>query len=325
MRAALLKMDAEHVLSVVDTLDLRANAKVSAVVGVPLRQLQQRRDVEAFAVSAPVAAVRGLLEVIALTPLEKVIELLGDHAENPSYERLAGAIDEFLQDGGSIDDALSVLAFAVGDNFPAAPHCRQLLGEREEFALPEIPELTAASVLAPPREVRPEIREQRKQRREEEKRKKKALAANRAPSRAHPKNTAPVRPGAPIAPAPSSAPEVRRRALLTPLEESRFDPDHPLVGSLILVEVTFDAVDPAQPEVTSKERPAVVVAASPEELLVRPLYSQDAITRSVFSPWRRVGLDHVSYIDDARVIVAQASESVRPLAQLTVAEWNSLF
>jgi len=89
--------------------------------------------------------------------------------------------------------------------------------------------------------------------------------------------------------------------------------------------VTFDAVDPAQPEVTSKERPAVVVAASPEELLVRPLYSQDAITRSVFSPWRRVGLDHVSYIDDARVIVAQASESVRPLAQLTVAEWNSLF
>ncbi len=141
MRAALLKMDAEHVLSVVDTLDLRANAKVSAVVGVPLRQLQQRRDVEAFAVSAPVAAVRGLLEVIALSPLEKVIELLGDHAENPSYERLAAAIDEFLQSGGSIDDALSVLAFAVGDNFPAAAHCRQLLGEREEFALPEIPEV----------------------------------------------------------------------------------------------------------------------------------------------------------------------------------------
>ncbi len=325
MRAALLKMDPDHVLSVVDTLDLRANAKVSAVVGVPLRQLQQRRDVEAFAVSAPVAAVRGLLEVIALSPLEKVIELLGDHAENPSYERLAAAIDEFLQSGGSIDDALSVLAFAVGDNFPAAAHCRQLLGEREEFALPEIPEVQAASVLAAPREVRPEIREQRKQRREEEKRKKKALSANRAPSRAHPKNTAPARPGTPATPQPPSAPELRRRALLTPLEESRFDPDHPLAGALVLVEVPFDAVDPAQPEVTSKERPAVVVAASTEELLVRPLYSQDAVTRSVFSPWRRVGLDHVSYIDDARVIVVQASESVRPLAQLTLAEWNSLF
>ncbi|MGA2123120.1 MAG: hypothetical protein ABSG58_01710 [Acidimicrobiales bacterium] len=325
MRAALLKMDVDHVLGVVDTLDLRANAKVSAVVGVPLRQLQQRRDVEAFAVSAPVAAVRGLLEVIALPPLEKIIELLGDHAENPSYERLAGAIDEFLRSGGSVDDALSVLAFAVGDNFPAAPHCRRLLAEREEFALPEIPDAQANSVLAPPREVRPEIREQRKQRREEEKRKKKALSPSRVPSRAHPKNTATVRPGAPAAPTPPSVPEVRRRAILTPLEESRFDPDHPLAGSLVLVDVPFDAVDPAQPEVTSKERPAIVVAASTEELLVRPLYSQDAVTRSVFSPWRRVGLDHVSYIDDARVIVIQASDTARPLAQLTVAEWNSLF
>ncbi len=77
MRAALIKMDPAHVVEFVDQLDLRANAKVSPVVGVPLRQLQQRRDVEAFAANAPLAAVRGLLEVMALTPLERVIELLG--------------------------------------------------------------------------------------------------------------------------------------------------------------------------------------------------------------------------------------------------------
>ena len=317
-------MDADHVLSVVDTLDLRANAKVSAVVGVPLRQLQQRRDVRAFAVSAPVPAVRGLLEVIALTPLERIIELLGEHAENPSYERLCEAIDEFLRAGGSRDEALSVLAFAVGENFPAAPHCRQILAEREEFSLPEVPDARATSVLAPPREIRPAIREQRKQRREEEKRKKKALSPTRVPSRAHPKNTAP-RPSTPVAPAPMSAPEVRRRVTLTPLEESRFDPDHPLAGSLVLVDVPFDALDPLEPEITSKERPAVVVAASDDALLVRALYSQDAMTRTIFSPWRRTGLDHVSYIDDARVIVVQKSDGVRPLAQLTDAEWNSLF
>jgi hypothetical protein len=324
MRAALLKMDAHHVLGVADTLDLRANARVSPVVGVPLRQLQQRRDVEAFVASAPVPAIRGLLEVIALSPLEKVIDLLGDHAESPNYEQLATAIDEFLQGGGSVDDALSVLAFAIGESFPAAAHCRRLLAEREEFALPEVPDVShATSVLAPPREVRPEIREQRKQRREEEKRKKKAATPTRVSSRAHPKNTAPVRPSALVAPPPPT-PETRRRAILTPLEESRFDPEHPLAGSLVLVEVPFDAIDPAQPEVSSKERPAVVVAASSEAMLVRPLYSQEAVTRSVFSPWRRVGLDHVSYIDDVRVIVVQDSESVRPLAQLTVAEWNSL-
>ena len=93
VRAALLKMDPDNVLSVVDSLDLRAHAKVSAVVGVPLRQLQQRRDVQAFAATAPIAAVRGLLEVLALSPLEKIIGLLGDHAEPPTLRAALGRRD----------------------------------------------------------------------------------------------------------------------------------------------------------------------------------------------------------------------------------------
>lgn len=325
VRAALLKMNPERVLSVVDSLDLRANAKVSAVVGVPLRQLQQRRDVEAFVTGAPIAAARALLEVIAMAPLEKVIELLGDHAEHPTYQQLSAAIDQLLDGGGSTDDALSVLAYAIGEAFPAAAQCRQLISEREEFALPEIPESHAATVLAAPREVSPEIREQRKQRREEEKRRKKTAAPPRAPRSAKPKNSVPPRPSASVTPAKPSAPESRRRALLTPLEESRFDADHPLVGSVVVTEVPFDALDPAQPDVSSKERPALVVAASGEELLVRALYSQTSPTRSIFGPWRRVGLDHVSYIDDARLALPLGSEPLRPLGQLTTAEWNALF
>jgi hypothetical protein len=325
VRAALLKINPEHVLSFVDSLDLRANAKVSAVVGVPLRQLQQRRDVEAFVTSAPMAAARALLEVIAMAPLEKVIELLGDHAEHPTYEQLSAAIDEFLEAGGSTDDALSVLAYAIGDAFPAAAQCRRLISEREDFALPEIPEVHAATVLAAPREVSPEIREQRKQRREEEKRRKKATTPPRAPRSAKPKNSAPPRPSANVSPATPTAPESRRRALLTPLEESRFDADHSLAGSIVVMEVPFDALDPVQPDVTSKERPVLVVAGSSEELLVRALYSQTSPTRSIFAPWRRVGLDHVSYIDDARLALALGSEPLRPLGQLTTAEWNALF
>jgi hypothetical protein len=113
--------------------------------------------------------------------------------------------------------------------------------------------------------------------------------------------------------------------LLTPLESSRYDVDHPLVGTVVLVDVPFDAVDPDQPEATSKERPALVVAVSKDDVLVRPIYSNQAPSRSVFQPWRRVGLDHVSFIDDARVGVPVAStESQRPLAQLTVDEWNAL-
>src|ERR1700722_5636841 len=96
VRGALLKIGWAQVLATVDSLDLRANAKVSAVVGVPLRQLQQRRDVEAFVANAPMAAARALLEVLAMTPLEKVIDLLGDHAEHPTYEQLSIAVDQFL-------------------------------------------------------------------------------------------------------------------------------------------------------------------------------------------------------------------------------------
>jgi hypothetical protein len=325
VRAALLKIDPAHVLSVVDSLDLRANAKVSAVVGVPLRQLQQRRDVEVFVTSAPLAAARALLEVMAMAPLERVIELLGDHAEHPTYEQLSTAIDQYLADGGSTDDALSVLAYAIGEAFPAAAQCRQLMSEREEFTLPEIPEVHAATVLAAPREVSPEIREQRKQRREEEKRRKKTMTPPRAPRSAKPKNSAPPRPSAAIAPVAPSAPESRRRAPLTPLEESRFDVDHPLAGSIVVMEVPFDALDALQPDVTSKERPVLVVAAASDELLVRPLYSQTSPTRSIFAPWRRVGLDHVSYIDDGRLALSLGSEPLRPLGQLTTAEWNALF
>ncbi|MGB8179160.1 MAG: hypothetical protein WCF63_03245 [Acidimicrobiales bacterium] len=325
VRAALLKIDPAHVLRVVDSLDLRAHAKVSAVVGVPLRQFQQRRDVEAFVTSAPMAAARALLEVIAVAPLEKVIELLGDHAEHPTYEELSAAIDQFLDGGGSSDDALSVLAYAIGEAFPAAAQCRRLISERAEFALPEVPEGHAATVLATPREVSPEIREQRKQRREEEKRRKKVATPPRAPRSAKPKNSAPPRPSANVSPPTPSEPESRRRVLLTPLEESRFDADHPLAGSVVVVDVPFDAIDPLQPDVASKERPALVVAASSNELLVRPLYSQVSPARSIFAPWRRVGLDHVSYIDDARLAVALGSEPLRPLAQLTTAEWNALF
>jgi hypothetical protein len=325
VRAAILKFDSQKVLSVVDSLDLRANAKVSAVVGVPLRQLQQRRDVEVFATSAPAAAVRALLEVIAMAPLEKIIVLLGDHSEHPTFEQLSGAIDQFLAEGGSSDDAVSVLAYAIGDAFPASSHCRRLLSERAEFALPELPDLPAPTVLAAPREVSPEIREQRKLRREEEKRRKKVATPPRAPRTARPKSSVTPRPSTNATAAPASAPESRRRLLLTPLEESRFNADHALVGSIVVVDVPYDATDPDAPDVTSKQRPAVVVAASSDDLLVRPLYSQSAPSRRIFAPWRRIGLDHVSYLDDARVVVAYGTEPLRPLGELSIAEWNALF
>jgi hypothetical protein len=326
VRAAFLKIDPEVTLRAADSLDLRAHAKVSAVVGVPLRQLQQRRDVTAFATTAPLVAVRGLLEVLSLAPLEKTIELLGDHAESPTYDQLSEAIDQLLVSGSSNDDVVAVLAYAVGASFPAAAHCRRLLEERPDFSLPALPDVVAPSVLAAPREVSAEVREQRRNRREDEKRRRKSASSVRPPrpTKAKGGSTRPDASSTP--PSPTRAPsEERRRLLLTPLEISRFDAEHPLVGAVLVVEIPFDAQDRDQPDVKSKDRPVLVVAASSEELLVRPIYSNPSPARTLFLPWRRVGLDHVSYVADERVVVASAGlEPLQQLAQLTTTEWNSL-
>lgn len=328
VRRAFLKIDPAMTLRAVDTLDLRAHAKVSPVVGVPLRQLQQRRDAGAFATTAPLAALKSLLEVLALAPLEKIVDFLGDHAEVPTYEQLAHAVDQLVASGSTIDDVVAVLAYAVGESFPAAPYCRRLFEERAELALPALPEVVAPAVLAPPREVDPEVREQRRARREEEKRRRKTNSPPRALRASKPKSGAPPRPDVSTrALATHSAPTEleRRRVLLTPLELARFDADHPLVGSVLLLDVPFDGRDPEQPEATSKDRPVLVVAGSGEELLVRPIYSTQSPTRAIFQPWLRVGLDHVSFIDGARVVVSYTPrDTLHQLGRLTTREWNTL-
>lgn len=327
VRSAFLKIDPDVTLRAVDSLDLRAHAKVSAVVGVPLRQLQQRRDVTAFATSAPIVAVRSLLELLALEPLEKIIEALGDHAETPTFDQMAAAVDAIVASGSTIDEVVAVLAFAVGESFPAAPHCRRLFEEREALALPELPEVAALTVLAPPREVSPEIREQRRARREEEKRRKKSSSQSRPPRPTKMKGGSPARPEQSLPKPPVVTPSVaeeRRRLLFTPLEQARFDDNHPLVGAVLVLEVPFNAQDPETPDVTSKDRPVLVVAASGHELLVRPLYSNTAPSRTIFQPWRRLGLDHLSYIDDTRVVITDVHfDTLHQIGQLTTSEWNA--
>jgi len=323
-RRALLKISETTILSAVDGLDLRGHAKISPVVGFPLRNLQQRHDVTTFATTAPIAAVTALLELLAMAPLEKVIAALGDHADTPSFEQLSAAIDAVSSEGSSPDDVVAVLAFAIAEEFPAAPHCRRLFDEREELALPELPEVVTASTLVAPRETDPEVKEQRRRRREEHKKRKRGPSSQRPPrpskATAAPKALA-------ATPTPRAlndeASERRRPVLFTPAELERFDPAHVLAGTVVIVDVPFDATDPASPEQKSKERPALVVAASDDALLVRPIYSSTSATRNVFGAWRRLGLDHVCYVDDTRVVVSVATESLERVGRLTDQEWNA--
>ncbi|MHB1210291.1 MAG: hypothetical protein ACYC1I_11395 [Acidimicrobiales bacterium] len=325
VRRGILKIHEDAVLSTVDSLNLRGN-RLQAVVGMPLRMLQQRRDVANFASSAPMAAVKGLLELLALSPLEKVIEALGDHADSPSFEQLSAALDELVTNGMSDDEVVAMLTFAIGEGFPAAPHCRRLLEERAEWSLPELPEGVTSSSLLTPKEVDAEVRAQRRLRREQEKAKKKATAARPVkPSKL--KNTHKRVP--PVSPNPLSSETTldvleRRRIVLTPSELAHFSPDHPLVGSLVLVEVPYSAVDPEAPEQKSKQRPAVVVGASDEGVLVQGVYTSPSSTRVLFQPWRRLGLDHVCYVEGMRVAVPVELESLERLGKLADDEWNSL-
>ncbi len=327
-RRALLKIDSSTVMSMVDGLDLRGNAKVSAVVGMPLRSLQQRRDVTAFAVSAPIAAIHALLELLAMAPLEKVIEALADHADAPSFDQLVAAIDDVRDQGAGMDEIVAVLAFAVAEAFPAAPSCRRLLEERPEFNLPELPEVVASSSLLTPKEVDPEVREARRRRREEEKKRKRGPVSSRPPRAAKSKTSPPTRGvTTTVDKVESGASAVTRRSIvLTPAESERFNAEHPLSGSVVIVDVPFDAHDPLAPDQTSKERPAVVVAANDDAILVRPVYSSSGAARTVLSAWRRLGLNHVSYVDDARVVIpVNSAAPLQRVGRLSDDEWNALF
>jgi hypothetical protein len=326
-RRAMLKIDDDVILTAVDGLDLRGHAKISAVVGMPLRNLQQRRDVTTFALSAPVPALQALLELLAMAPLEKVIEALGEHADAPNLEQLRAAIDGVRTNGATVNDVVAVLGFAISEGFPAAPSCRQLLIEVPEYQLPALPDVEATTSLLTPKETDPQIREQRRLRRELEKKRKRGPSSVR-PSRPVKAKPSPKTASAVTSPnveeAPSSIGE-RRRVLLTPSETERFDPDHVLAGTVVIVEVPFDSTDPSVPEQKAKERPSLVVGASDTALLVRPIYSNPSSTRVTFGAWRRLGLDHVSYVDDARVAVPVTSvDSLERLGRLSDQEWNAL-
>lgn len=330
VRRTFLKIDSEAVLRAVDSLDLRGGGRISAVIGVPLRNLQQRRDVAAFAQSAPAAALRALLELLAMVPLEKVIEALGEHSESPSHDQLVVAIEQLLAGGASNDDIIEVLAFAILEGFPAAAHCRRLLAERPEFELPILPEVATTSSLLAPKVIDPLVREQRRARREEEKKRKKGPSSIRPPrpvkSKPAEKSSSGVHRDVAV-PIEESTDLVigRRRIVFTPVELERFNPDHQMVGTVVLVEVPFDAVDPEVPELKSKERPALVVAASLDALLIRAIYSNPSPTRSTFQSWRRLGFDHLSYIDDVRIVLnGVVPESLKRLGQLSDQEWNAL-
>ena len=327
VRRALLASPTAAVLGLVDQLNLQPKSRMDVVVLAPLRNVKKSRNVESFAASAPLGAVRFLVDTLTNEALERVVALLGDRADDPTYEELAGAVDDMLREGFTGNVVAGMLVAAATSHVPAEPHCRQLLAERVEFTLPELAVAPPASVVGEIKSVSPELKEQRKKRREEQK-----LAKQRAQSRPptkSPRVKAPTPPPVPPTKAvvAASTTIVRRAVTLTPVEAARFDPEHALAGYVVEVDVAFDESSRDELAMVAKQRPAVVLAGASDALLVRPISSKDGSERRLLGAWKRVGLAKPSYVADERItVVLDASVTApRKLGRLTDDEWNSLF
>ena len=334
LRRALLFCGTDRVLALVEQLNLQPTAGVDILVVAPLRLLKKSRALATFAAGAPMGAIRLLAELLSQDALERVVTLLDDSSNDPSFEELSDAVGHLADEGVAPEVVATMLVFAVVSEVPAAPHCQRLLEERLEFALPELDVVVAKSPLLNPKTVDPLVREQRRQRREDQK-SSRQRAKTRPPSRGSNREstqltTAPSTPGATVH--VEQQPEelvdefTRRRVILTPLESAQYASDHPLSGFVIELDVAYDEGQTDDSGATSKTRPVVVVAGSATSLLVRPIFSQPGLGRTPLSGWNRLGLAHPSYVDLIRHPISfDPSLSPRRFGLLTDDEWNALF
>ena len=324
VRSAVVKLGATAVLELVDGLNLAPSGRVDPKIVLPLQGLRKSRSLESFATKAPLVAVGFIVETLTEEALHRVIEILGDSSEDPSFEELSSAVDELLTSGFDASVVAAMLALASANNVPAETHCRRLLSEREALALSEVSGVAPASLLVE-RTIDPIIKEQRRVRREAEKRARRDKKEK--PLSPSPKVKAPRVSAEPelVLSVPDAVLEVdRRRPLLTPLEEATVTYDAELAGSVIEMDVPYSNLDPENPTEKSKVRPVVVIAAGAQSLLVRALYSEVGLGRVSLPGWNRAGLAHPSFVAAERLNLARSVATGRLFGQISVEDWNQI-
>jgi hypothetical protein len=245
-----------------------------------------------------------------------LVAALGTSAAHPTLDELRSAVRS-VQSTIADSEIIAALAAVAWIDVPATPHALVLLDE--DFALAPQPRSAAAptarAVLPPA--ARPSSNPSRaatKAAKRKATAEANAKAAEIAEAEAAKRRTAKIDPGAagavPEAP-PTFAgrgarPAVDRRpAKLTPKEAQIFSTEDPLVGTIVEVDVRYHFQDPAEPDVRSKFRPAVIVAVSDERFLVRGLYSLPKEWTAAVTRWHRFGLNsecgNVSMVNEETV------------------------
>ncbi len=253
---------------------------VSKVEANAVNALRRQRDVAGALGRAQYRAVLpGLAVVVADECLAATIEILGDHAEDPSEEELREALDKIRP--RFPDTTIAVMLASVADGgMVASDLCYELLTGDERYG---VSDPAAAAAAAAPEAAsgpgggpeddagtgapdhsgsdgRPEghadgepddsaKREERRTRRKRsaDARRRQATASAEANERARleRKRERARAQGATGPPEPGASPRTRavepdaRRAVLTPVQEAEFDRDDPWVGGVVFAWVPF--------------------------------------------------------------------------------------
>jgi len=351
LRIAVLAADPAELGQALRRMPKHLTEAIAKQVGVPAPVLRRDPAPARFLRRTEAAPVFATVADAMVGPcLDAAIELLGSAADHPTLNQLRAAVDALVDDFPPSTVALMLAATAASDA-PAADACDQILSDDERFALPtEVPE----EALTPPRPAAgaapstaseqpgedAAAREARRARRaarkaEERARQQRAREAAEQRRRQRKKAKGSATGDDEPEPAPASAaaqaasgPD-RRPPALAPREAEDFDGAHPLVGQVVVADIPFDDVDPDQPELASKRRPAVVIGVAEDELLVRPGYSEGGLKARTWQSvelrdWREAGLHARTWIEhDARRI--PRDDASAPVGRLSAADWNSLW
>jgi hypothetical protein len=290
------------------------------------------------------AVVPYLAAAIADDCLSGTIEALGDASDDPTRQQLLDALDQ-VRDSYPDTTVAVMLATVAAGGMAASDLCFDILAVDERFGLTDRSEFepvtgVPARASAGQSAASAEQREARrlKKHKDAEDRRRRMEAARKAGEQVRQARKQ-GRAGRPTGPeagsvgaepaAARTVPRWKRKATLTPLEETEFDRDDPWTGGVVFVWVPFEGPDEAGSTLDGKARPCVVVAGSPTHLLVRPGYSvQGSKSRSWTSVplrhWRRAGFDRPTWIDVGSLRVPR-DEAQPPSGWLTQEDWNALW
>lgn len=338
-RDALFALDPATLRDGIRALPKAASAPLHTAASTPFPALGRLPDPRtALRRVKDLALLSVVADACAQDCLEATLDLLGDDADDPTVEQLRAVLPEIIERFPLPIVRVLLSSIAISDAV-AADKCDEIL----ESDLPALEESaadddTAASApsstsaaTTEANEAQREARRARRRAQQEEKRKQqeardRAQQALRDAKRA--KSSGPVAAPA-VGPAPVVVDVHRRPSQLTPEQAADFDADDALVGAVLIALVPFDDDGPAQPGPQHKRRPAIVIGASPSQLLVRPCYSEGGMQSRRWQShplrdWVAAGLDRATFVEDEARAIPRV-DAGDPLGRVSTEDWNALW